>query len=150
MARLLTIGALARSAGVKASTVRYYERFGLLEPDSRTEGNYRVYGRTALERLWFIRAAQASGFTLEDVKLLLGFRDGTTPPCTEVQKLLEERIADVQIRLSELRRVQSALRTSLRRCRQTEVSGRCQVLDRLKQASSARASGVGSGAGTPG
>lgn len=62
-----TIGQLARAVGVPTSTVRYYERIGLLQPDGRTAGNYRLYGKEALECLRFIRAAQATGFTLEDI-----------------------------------------------------------------------------------
>ena len=56
-----TIGQLAKEGGVPTSTVRYYERIGLLHPNDRTGGNYRVYSDTALERLRFIRAAQATG-----------------------------------------------------------------------------------------
>ena len=64
----LTIGQIAKAAGVPTSTVRYYERAGLLRPTSRTAANYRVYSAGDLERLRFIRAAQATGFQLEDVK----------------------------------------------------------------------------------
>lgn len=141
MDRPFTIGELARSAGINASTVRYYERRGLLQPDARTEGNYRTYGTAALERLVFIRAAQANGFTLDDVTLLLGFRDGTTAPCLEVQQLIEERLTDLRERIEQLRHVQIVLRSSLRRCRQSDASGKCEVIDRLKRASSACATG---------
>lgn len=129
----MTIGDLARSASVETSTVRYYERRGLLEADARTEGNYRVYGDAALQRLQFIRAAQANGFTLDDVSLLLDFRDGTSTACAAVQKLIEERLTDLQQRIAQLRHVQAVLRSSLRRCRQMEATGRCQVIDRLKR-----------------
>ena len=61
MASPYTIGQLARAAGLPTSTLRYYERAGLLEPTGRSEGNYRLYGEEALERLRFIRAAQATG-----------------------------------------------------------------------------------------
>jgi len=63
-----TIGALARAAEVPTTTVRYYERTGLLPPEGRSGGNYRSYSVRSLERLRFIRAAQANGFTLDDVK----------------------------------------------------------------------------------
>ncbi len=133
-----TIGQLARAAGVPTSTVRYYERSRLLHPDGRTDGNYRVYGPTALERLRFIRAAQAIGLTLEDIATLLDFRDGRTAPCREVQTLIEERLSEMEKRLEQLRHVEAVLRSSLRMCRRTERSGRCQVIEKLKVAASPR------------
>src|SRR5215813_5732090 len=88
-----TIGQLARAAGVPTSTVRYYERIGLLHPDARTAGNYRLYGEDALECLRFIRAAQRTGFTLEDITALLQLRDVTPELCQEVQVLIEARLS---------------------------------------------------------
>ncbi|MBI2923870.1 MAG: MerR family transcriptional regulator [Planctomycetes bacterium] len=129
-----TIGQLARAAGVPTSTLRYYERSKLLRPDGRTGGNYRVYGAAALERLRFIRAAQANGFTLDDVSALLGFRDGATARCKEVQRLIRDRLADLRKRMEQMREVESVLRSSLRMCRQFERTGRCQVLDSLGEA----------------
>ncbi len=134
-----TIGQLARAAGVPTSTVRFYERSRLLRPDGRTDGNYRVYSPASLERLRFIRAAQSNGFALEDIAALLSFRDGTTAPCQEVQTLIEERLTDLDRRVEQLRHVQVILRTSLRMCRGGRRSGRCQVIDRLKVASSSAA-----------
>ena len=131
-----TIGRLAREAGVPASTVRYYERSRLLQPDGRTEGNYRVYGPGALERLRFIRAAQVIGLTLEDITTLLDFRDGRTAPCREVQTLIEERLSELKKRLVELRHVEAVLHSSLQMCRRTELRGRCEVIEKLKVAAS--------------
>lgn len=62
----LSIGQLAKAAGVPTSALRYYERIGLLEPDGRTGGNYRYYSDDALRRLRFIRAAHATGFRLDE------------------------------------------------------------------------------------
>jgi len=132
-----TIGRLAREVGVPASTVRYYERSRLLRPDGRTEGNYRIYGPEALERLRFIRAAQAIGLTLEDITTLLDFRDGRTAPCREVQTLIEERLSELKKRLEQLRHVQAILHSSLQMCRKTERRGRCEVIERLKVVASA-------------
>ncbi len=127
-----TIGRLAREAGVPASTVRYYERSRILRPDGRTDGNYRIYGPEALERLRFIRAAQAIGLTLDDITTLLDFRDGRTAPCREVQTLIEERLSELKKRLEQLRHVQAVLHTSLQMCRRTERRGRCEIIEKLK------------------
>lgn len=126
-----TISQLARAAGVATSTVRYYERVGLLEPEDRSEGNYRLYTVESLRRLRFIRAAQAIGFTLDDIKLLLGSRYGTAPSCHKVQHLIEERLGDIDKRLSDLRHVQKVLRASLHKCRKTQQDGCCHVLETL-------------------
>ena len=122
----LTIGELARAAGVAASTVRFYERRRLLRPSARSLSNYRLYTREDLERLRFIRAAQAVGFTLADVQALL-----RPAPCARVQTLIEDRLGEVARRLSELRRVQRVLARSLRACRAHEPSGRCRALEDL-------------------
>ena len=101
----LNIGELAKAAGVPTSTVRYYERAKLLQPSGRSASNYRIYSREDLKRLRFIRAAQATGFTLDDVVKLL-----RPAPCGKVQGLIEERLAQVGQRMKELRHVQGVFR----------------------------------------
>jgi MerR family mercuric resistance operon transcriptional regulator len=127
----LTIGELAEAAQVPTSTVRFYEREGLLRPSGRSASNYRLYAEADLERLRFIRAAQATGFTLGDAKALL--RPG---PCSQVQSLIESRLREVSRRMAELLRVKRVLERSLRTCQEHAPSGRCKVVDDLS--SSAR------------
>jgi MerR family mercuric resistance operon transcriptional regulator len=129
----LTIGELARAAGVPTSTVRYYEREGILKPRARSYSNYRLYSQEDVHRLRFIRAAQATGFTLQDVTELL-----RPAHCHRVQDLIEARLQTVSARLRELRHVQRVLRASLRACREHEQTGRCQVIDSLSAASRTR------------
>ncbi len=131
MASVMTIGALARAAGVAASTVRYYERTRLLRPRARSAGNYRLYSPEDLERLRFIRAAQATGFTLEDITQLL-----RPASCERVQRLIQDRLATVEARMKELQHVRRVLERSFRQCREHEASGHCAVVGEL----SARAS----------
>ncbi len=129
-----TIGQLARAADVPTSTVRYYERRGLLRPDSRSEGNYRIYGGAALERLLFARSAQAAGFTLSNISALLRFRDGDAAPCQEVQTLITSRLDQVTEQMDHLEHVQRMLRKWLRVCREAERTGQCGVLEGLAAA----------------
>ncbi len=126
----LTIGELAHAAGVPASTVRYYERIGLLRPVDRSEGNYRLYGEGALERLRFIRAAQATGFTLENIKTLLS-HDHDPALCRDVQGLIRERLADVKRRMDDLRHIRSVLEATLKRCLKSERTGHCVAVGSL-------------------
>ena len=123
---LLTIGQLAEAAGVPASTVRYYEREGILRPDTRSASNYRLYSQENVDRLRFIRAAQATGFTLRDIVELL-----RPAPCGKVQSLIERRLETVTERMRELRHVKRVLSRSLEECQQHERSGRCRVIDDL-------------------
>lgn len=131
-----TIGQLARAVGVPTSTVRYYERIGLLQPSGRSGGNYRLYTDASRTRLRFIRAAQATGFSLADVETLLSLQAGETAPCQEVQQLIEARLAETAQRLHDLRHMQRVLTTSLQVCHEAEQSGRCQVMDDLTSAAS--------------
>jgi MerR family mercuric resistance operon transcriptional regulator len=122
----MRIGELAEAAEVPISTIRYYERARLLEPSARSPSNYRLYSADDLDRLRFIRASQATGFTLGDVTKLL-----RPAPCGSVQRLIEERLDQVADRMKELRHVQKVLRAALAECQSHAKSGRCKVVDDL-------------------
>ncbi len=131
MAGCYTIGELAEAGGVPRSTLRYYERSGLMAPTGRTDGNYRYYDTEALERLRFIRAAQAAGFTLTDVSGLLDLRDGSRAPCREVETLIEKRLAEITAKRKELWSLEEVLRASLQLCRATLNKSHCDVIENL-------------------
>jgi DNA-binding transcriptional MerR regulator len=132
MERAYSVSTLAQAAGVPPSTVRFYERRGLLQPEARTRSDYRQYGEPALGRLRFIRAAQASGFTLEDIASLLRLRDGGTALSTcnsEVRPLLAARLAEVERKIRELENVRTGLLQALRVC--DSSTGTCTLLEQL-------------------
>lgn len=133
MARQFTISQVAKAANLPTTTVRYYERVGLVEPEERSAGNYRLYSEEALRKLKFIRSAQAIGFTLDDVKSLLSIPRNTAASCREVQSLIEERLTEVTERLKDLRHVQRVLRSSLEKCKETERSDCCHVIETLRE-----------------
>ncbi len=135
MNRKLTIGELASAAEVPTSTVRYYERAGLLKPSGRSASNYRLYSEEDLERLRFIRAAQATGFSLEDVTALL-----RPAPWGRVQGLIEERRSRVEARMKGLRDVKRVLGAALETCHDHEATGCCRVVADLTAAPSAKGS----------
>jgi len=126
MSTHLTIGQLAKAGGVPTSTVRYYERAGLLRSSRRSGSNYRLYSQEDLHRLRFVRAAQATGFTLDDIKQLL-----RPARCDRTQALIEARLGNVGERMRELRHVEMVLRRALDVCRQHEETGRCAVVETL-------------------
>jgi MerR family mercuric resistance operon transcriptional regulator len=133
MPALLTIGQLAKSAAVPTSTVRYYERAGLLAPDFRTAGNYRAYTAAALDRLRFIRAAQSTGFSIHDIAQMLQLTHSDDPPCDDLLALMNRRLEDVRARMKELRRVEKALSASLHSCCKGDQD-LCHQIERLKVA----------------
>lgn len=143
MAPQRTIGELAAEAGVPVSTIRFYERQGLLEAAGRSASGYRLYGDACLERVRFIRIAQATGFTLEDIAELVARRPGDPGTRPRVREMLERRLAEVRQRLDELRELESALTRSLAAC--TRARCGCPVLQELRvsAASGPRAPGAG-------
>ena len=129
-----TIGRLAAAAGVPTSTVRYYEREGILTPDERTAGNYRQYGERAFERLRFVRSAQAVGLTLQDIVALMELCEEAEPPCgPAAQALMRRRLDEVKQRIRDLRRVERVLTDALNTCLQGEDAGLCATVHRLKR-----------------
>jgi len=135
-ARQFTIGQLARETHIPATTLRYYERIGLLLPDGRSQGNYRQYCQESLRRLEFIRAAQSTGFTLDDIRALLGAQHGKPPSCRDVQGLIKDRLAEIDQRLSGLKHMQKLLRSSLAKCEKTTRARCCHVIEALEAESS--------------
>jgi len=131
MSDTFTIGQLAKIAKVPASTLRYYEQEELLVPVGRTDSNYRLYGAQSLEQLRFIRAAQASGFTLEDIATLISLQKGVLSPCGDVESLVEHRLREVTERLTEMRHLKKTLKMFKLMCRDSSDSEDCAVLDEL-------------------
>ena len=130
----LTISQLAERAGIPTTTIRYYERIGLVEPEDRSAGNYRLYSRASLDKLKFIKAAQAIGFTLDDTRALLADESGSPPKCGDVQGLIEDRLADVEERLKDLRHVRKVLKSALEQCQQQRKTDCCHVVEGLRNA----------------
>jgi MerR family transcriptional regulator, copper efflux regulator len=98
----LTVGALAKEAGVKIDTIRYYERHGLLPKPLRTNSGYRTFTPASVERLRFIKQAQALGFTLNEVKQLLALRLSPGMTCIDVRDRAQEKLADIQQKIDSL------------------------------------------------
>jgi len=109
--KLLTIGALAASAGVHVETVRFYQRKGLLPEPDRLPGSIRRYGQSDLERLHFVKSAKGLGFSLDEIGQPLKLADGTH--CREAAELASRHLASVQARLRELHRIEHALQKQL-------------------------------------
>ena len=105
----MRIGEVAGRAGVPAKTIRFWEDQQLLPPPARTPAGYREYDPAILKRLAFIRQCQAAGLTLEQIRQVLGIRDGGQPPCVHVTGLITRRLAEVEARLADLARTRDQL-----------------------------------------
>jgi MerR family transcriptional regulator, mercuric resistance operon regulatory protein len=126
-----SIGQLAKLVGVPTSTVRFYERIGLIKPDFRTGGNYRGYTAATLDRLRFVRSAQATGLSLEDIEALLKLTHSTEPPCDEVLWLMRRRLDEIRQRIKDLRQVEKVLAKSLHQCCKGDGRDICREVCRL-------------------
>src|ERR1700747_3418414 len=131
MSDSLKIGELAKRTGSLLETIRYYEREGLLPEPARSEGNYRVYADTDLERLQFIRHCRSLDMTLEEIRRLLKFRDAPDENCSEVNVLLDEHIGHVTDRIRELKSLAQNLRGLRSLCRQAQSTKDCGILQSL-------------------
>jgi DNA-binding transcriptional MerR regulator len=109
----LRIGEVARRSGIGVEALRFYERRGLLGRPSRTESNYRVYGESVLERLDFIRRAQAVGFTLDEIGEILAESADGRSPCRHVRELARRKLEELDRRLAEMRRHRADLARTL-------------------------------------
>lgn len=131
MDRRYTISQLARAAGVPTSTLRYYERIGLVQPTRRAENNYRLYTKDTLQIVRFIRTAQTSGFTLDNIRTLLELQVDDATLCKDVQPLIEKRLAEVSQRIREMRSIQRLLKTFLSICQKQDQDAQCPVVESL-------------------
>lgn len=112
----LTMGQLARQSGVNLETIRYYERIGILSEPPRTSGGHRKYEGEHLRRLTFIRRARELGFTLDEVRALLGLVDAQNGSCAEARRLGLGHLADIRGKIADLRRMERVLKEMVARC----------------------------------
>ncbi|MDX1995082.1 MAG: MerR family transcriptional regulator [bacterium] len=109
----LSIGEVARQAGIRTSTLRYYESIGLLPAPHRVSGRRR-YDASVLQRLAIIRTAQQAGFTLGELRVLLEALIQGSAPAEEWQALLQHKLGEIEVMLTNIRRMKSLLEDMMR------------------------------------
>jgi Cd(II)/Pb(II)-responsive transcriptional regulator len=127
----MKIGELSGATNTPVETIRYYEREGLLPAPARTEGNFRLYGPGHVGRLGFIRACRALDMNLDEIRVLLRFRDGSHDDCSEVNALLDEHVEHVEERIRELRQLSKDLRALREQCREVSAADACGIMKGL-------------------
>ena len=122
----LTIAGLAREASVGVETVRYYERRGLVPQPGRAMGAYRRYGKDHVDRIRFVKRAQALGFSLEEIQTLLELEDGTDRP--SIRRIASARLEETRRRIADLQRIERVLAHLLHACETHAKSPRCPII----------------------
>jgi Cd(II)/Pb(II)-responsive transcriptional regulator len=125
------IGELATLSSTPIETVRYYERQGLLPAPARTQGNFRLYEAVHLERLQFIRHCRGLDMSLDEIRVLLRFRDAPGDDCGDVNALLDAHIGHVSTRIRELRALEKQLKALRERCGDVRSAEQCGILSGL-------------------
>ena len=126
-----SIGGLSQRTGVNIETIRYYEKIGLLPPPPRTEGGHRLYPEGHLRRLVFIRRSRELGFTLDEIRNLLGLVAGGHA-CGDVQNAALAHLTNIRQKIADLRRMERTLAETAARC-EGGTAPDCPIVDVLSQ-----------------
>lgn len=127
----LTIGQLAKASGVNLQTVRYYERRGLLSPETRTESGYRIFASDTSRRIRFVKRAQELGFTLSEIQDLLSLRVGSGSNCVDVRKRAQAKLAGIDVKIRHLESMRASLARLIRSCSGSGPAKDCPILESL-------------------
>jgi MerR family mercuric resistance operon transcriptional regulator len=129
------IGELSRRTGCNIETIRYYERAGLIPLPPRSASRYRLYDDSDVRRLAFVRRARELGFSLDDVRALLGLAaDQGEGTCIGVRQLAARHLTEVRAKIADLRAIARGLEEAIQCCDAGEVPG-CPLIDALSHSS---------------
>ena len=131
MSATITVGKVAKGAGVGIQTVRYYERRGLISAKAQTEKGYRLYKPETPDRIRFIKNAQAIGFTLKEIGGLLRLSVKNPSNCARVLKKAESKLSDIQARIVGLKSLEKVLKGLVKSCQGNRTTEDCPVLNCL-------------------
>ena len=128
--QVLTIGKLAKLAGVNVETIRFYQRRGHLHEPKKPLGGVRHYSESDVSRIHFIKSAQRLGFTLEEISLLLKLEDGTH--CVEAKEIAEQKLVNVRSKLADLKSIEKVLSGLVKKCDISRGSVCCPLIDSIQ------------------
>lgn len=128
----ITIGQVAKETQVNIQTVRYYERRGLIPKPSRRASGYRQYAPDVVQRIQFIKNAQALGFSLQEIAELLALRVDPRLPRGEVKQHVDTKITDIEQKIERLQAIKQALLNLSNTCTGDGSASHCPILDALE------------------
>jgi MerR family transcriptional regulator, copper efflux regulator len=131
--RSLSIGTVAKAAGVNVQTLRYYERVGLMPAAKRSSSGYRLYTDETVRMLTFVKRAQELGFTLREVKELLKFRTAGLQKRDAVRAAAQAKVEDIDARIADLTAIRAALSSLLTTCACQGTKPECPILEALEK-----------------
>lgn len=129
--KFLNIGRVAALAGVSSDTIRYYERRGIIPPPRRSPSSYRRYDSATVDRLRFVKRAQALGFSLDEIRDLLDLRADQAATCRRVNAATREKVAEIDQKIHELTRIRDVLSDLASACCADAPLRQCPVLAAL-------------------
>jgi MerR family transcriptional regulator, copper efflux regulator len=132
----MTIGYVARRAGVGVETLRFYEREGLIDEPPRRDSGYRAYPAEVIDRVRFIRRAKELGFSLREIKELLALRIAPGATCPQVKRRAEAKIGDIEEKIRSLQQMKRALEKLVGACAGKRPLRECPILDALQDGES--------------
>ncbi|WP_447585762.1 MerR family transcriptional regulator [Pseudoxanthomonas mexicana] len=137
MSAPLTIGEAAKATDVRPETIRYYEKIGLLPAPPRSSGNYRGYWPDDITRLGFVRRARELGFSIEQIRELMGLAEQHDHDCCTVDELTREHVVAIERKMADLAKLRDELGSLLSACQGGRVA-ECRILEALAPGSERR------------
>ena len=126
----ISIGELSRRTGVNIETIRYYERSGVIPRPPRTTGGRRTYDETFVKRLSFVLRSRQLGFSLDEIRSLLGLVDEHEYTCADVRELTLRHAAEARRKITDLRKLERTLKDMAAKCHGNQVPD-CPIVDAL-------------------
>jgi len=127
----MTIGELAKSSGVNAKLIRHYESIGLIPKASRTDSGYRIYSKTDIQFLRFIKRARGLGFSMKEIKKLIGLWRNKSRASKEVKALVLTHMKALETKILEMQEMADSLRLLARNCH-GDARPDCPILSNLE------------------
>ena len=134
MTQKLTIGKVAAAAAVNVETIRFYQRRGLLTEPPKSEGGFRYYDNDTIDRVRFVKRAQALGFSLEEVTGLLALEQSNA--CGPTHDAAVRKLQLVEERIADLKRIRSTLRNLVQQCEAGPATVSCPIIESLAASTS--------------
>jgi len=127
----LKIGELAKLTGCSVQSIRFYEKEELISAPRRSECNYRLYDQKNLEQLIFIKHCRNLDITLAEIKQLLNLKQSPETQCEDVNHLIDEHIKQINLRMTELKKLKGSLTDLRSKCRDNQTVKNCGILQDL-------------------
>jgi len=130
--KVMTMGMVAKQAGVGTETVRFYERRGLIEAPPRTASGYRQYPEGVVLRIRFIQRAKDLGFSLREISELLSLRIEPTTTCSSIKGKALVKLAEIDSKLARLKKIRQAVKRLVEKCEEGAELDECPILKTIE------------------